>query len=168
MLYRVKQFMLGIFSYFQDDNIDFINKYLNKEEKNLFMKLKKPDRIHSIRVCKEALIMGKDYNNLEEYKIAKCALLHDIGKVEVPLNIIEKGIVVIINKVTKGEFLKYNKYRRMIKYYSHPKIGKKILENINFNDKEILYCIENHHNKLKVVEEKNIYLNILNICDDRN
>ncbi|AOR22230.1 HD domain-containing protein [Clostridium taeniosporum] len=167
MLYRIKQFMLGILSYFEDDNINFIDKYLSKKEKELFMKLKKPDRMHSLRVCKEAIILVRDYNDLDEYKMAKCALLHDIGKIEISLNIIEKGIVVILNKVTKGSFLKYNKYSRVTKYYDHPKIGKKLLENIKFDDNEVLYCIENHHNNLELIE-KNIYLSILNICDNRN
>ncbi|EES48410.1 HD domain-containing protein [Clostridium botulinum] len=167
MLYRVKQFILGILSYFESDNVDFINKYLNKKEKNLFMKLSKPDRIHSFRVCKDAILIGKDYDTVDEFKIAKCALLHDIGKVEISLNIIEKGVVVIINKVTNGSFLKYNKYSRMTKYYNHPAIGKELLEKINFEDKEILYCIENHHKNLDEIEE-NLYLKILNICDSKN
>ncbi|MBY6790745.1 HD domain-containing protein [Clostridium botulinum] len=167
MLYRVKQFILGILSYFESDNVNFINKYLNKKEKNLFMKLSKPDRIHSLRVFKEAILIGKDYDTVDEFKIAKCALLHDIGKVEISLNIIEKGVVVIINKVTKRSFLKYNKYSRMTKYYNHPAIGKELLEKINFEDKEILYCIENHHKNLDEIEE-NLYLKILNICDSKN
>ncbi|UZP03466.1 HD domain-containing protein [Clostridium botulinum] len=167
MLYRVKQFILGILSYFESDNVNFINKYLNEKEKNLFMKLSKPDRIHSLRVCKEAILIGKDYDTVDEFKIAKCALLHDIGKVEISLNIIEKGVVVIINKVTKRSFLKYNKYSRMTKYYNHPAIGKELLEKINFEDKEILYCIENHHKNLDEIEE-NLYLKILNICDSKN
>ncbi|AIY79111.1 HD domain-containing protein [Clostridium botulinum] len=167
MLYRVKQFMLGILSYFKNDNIDFINKYLNKKEKDLFMKLSKPDRLHSFKVCKEAILMGKDYDTVDEFKIAKCALLHDIGKIEISLNIIEKGVVVIINKVTKGNFLKYNKYSRMTKYYNHPAIGKRLLEGISFEDEEILYCIENHHKNLDIIED-NLYLKILNICDSRN
>ena len=167
MLYRVKQFMLGIYSYFQHDDINFIDKYLNKVEKQLFMKLKKSDRMHSLRVCRECIFLGKKYDDFNEYKMAKCALLHDIGKSEISLNIFEKGIVVILNKVTKGRILKYNKYSRMTKYYNHPKIGKDLLEDIGLDDKEILYCIENHHNKSKV-KENNIYLNILIICDHRN
>ncbi|MDR5588937.1 MULTISPECIES: HD domain-containing protein [Clostridium] len=167
MLYRIKQFILGVLSYFEDDDIDFINRYLSIEEKNLFMKLSKPDRIHSFRVCKEAILMGKDYDTVDEFKMAKCALLHDIGKVKISLNIIEKGTVVIINKVTMGNFLKYNKYGRITKYYNHPAIGKELLENINFKDKEILYCIENHHKNLELIEY-NLYLKILNICDSRN
>lgn len=167
MLYRIKQFILAILSYFQDDNIKFINKYLDYKEKELFMKMRKPDRIHSYRVSKEAINIGKKYNDFDEYRMAKCALLHDVGKSEISLNIIEKGIVVILNTVTNGAFLKYNKYSRMIKYYNHPTIGKKLLKNIGFDDKEILYCIENHHNKSKV-NESNLYLNILVICDNRN
>lgn len=118
-------------------------------------------------MCKEAILMGKDYDTVDEFKIAKCALLHDIGKIEISLNIIEKGVVVIINKVTKGNFLKYNKYSRMTKYYNHPAIGKRLLEGISFEDEEILYCIENHHKNLDIIED-NLYLKILNICDSRN
>ena len=78
-MYRVKQFLWAIISFFKkiDDNI--LEKYLDSKEIELFMKLKKSEQYHSIRVCKDSLKMC-EINNLNKYKMAKISLLHDIGK----------------------------------------------------------------------------------------
>ena len=40
-LYRVKQFVWALKSLSQDIDTEYVNKFLNKREKNLFNKLKK-------------------------------------------------------------------------------------------------------------------------------
>ncbi|MBW6411027.1 HDIG domain-containing metalloprotein [Clostridium weizhouense] len=170
MIYRIKQFFLGIISFFYKDDVILLDKYLTKSEKKLFMQMRKSDRAHSFRVCKEAIKSINNYKNIElieEKKMAKCALLHDIGKVKYSLNTIEKALVIIINKLTVGRFLKYNKYKRINNYYNHPVLGKEMLEKIGVYDSDILYCIENHHNAINI-EEDNLYLKLLIRCDDHN
>ncbi|GAA0078437.1 HD domain-containing protein [Clostridium sp. CTA-5] len=172
MIYRIKQFFWGITSFFYKDDVIFLDKYLTELEKKLFMKMRKSDRAHSFRVCKEAIESINNYKNIEsieEKKMAKCALLHDIGKVSCSLNTIEKALVIIINKLTVGRFLKYNKSKRINNYYNHPVLGKEMLEEIGVYDSDILYCIENHHNTtINRMDEDNLYLKVLIICDDQN
>ena len=79
MLYRVKQFIWAIKSLFQEVDNDYVNKLLDKREKRLFNKLKKSDKLHCIRVSKDAVILSKD-KGLNAKRVAKVALLHDIGK----------------------------------------------------------------------------------------
>lgn len=172
MIYRIKQFFLGITSFFYKDDIILLDKYLTESEKKIFMQMRKSDRAHSFRVCKEAIKIINNYKkieSIEEKKMAKCALLHDIGKVNYSLNTIEKALVIIINKLTVGRFLKYNKCKRINNYYNHPVFGRVMLEEIGVYDSDILYCIENHHNiTSNNMDEDNLYLRILIVCDDHN
>jgi hypothetical protein len=98
--------------------------------------------------------------------MCRCALLHDIGKSNVKLNVFEKSIIVLINGITFGNFLKYNKNERITNYYNHTEIGGKLLDGIKEVDLDIINCVKYHHNKDKV--EKNIYLEILIVCDNCN
>ena len=124
-MYRVKQFLWAIISFFKkiDDNI--LEKYLDSKEIELFMKLKKSEQHHSIRVCKDSLKMC-EINNLNKYKMAKISLLHDIGKIEGSLNVIEKSILVIMNKLTKGKM-------------KNIKNNKKIVAHLDYHLFKILY-----------------------------
>ena len=43
--------------------------------------------------------------------------------IKVKLIVFEKNIIVIINDITFGKFLKYNKNEGIFNYYNHPEIG---------------------------------------------
>lgn len=168
LLYRIKQFYWAIESLIIKDNFELINKYLSKSELNLFMKLTKAERQHSIRVCNMAMehIRRNNKLNIDDYVMCKCALLHDIGKSQVNLNIIYKSVIIIINKITCGKFLKYNGNKRIIDYYNHGKIGAELLESINQKDLNIITCVRYHHED--DIGKENKYLKILRICDNCN
>ena len=61
-------------------------------------------------------------------KVAKAALLHDIGKSEYSLNVVEKSVLVILNKLTNGNLKKFDSIKIVDSYYNHPKKGAKILK----------------------------------------
>lgn len=169
LIYRIKQFYWAIESLVIEDDFELLNKYLNKPELNLFMKLTKAERQHSIRVCNMAMKYMRHNNkfNIDEYIMCKSALLHDIGKSRVKLNIVYKSLIIIINKITNGKFLKYNRNKRIIDYYNHGKIGAELLENINHEDLNIINCVRYHHED-NIDDEGNKYLKILRICDSCN
>ncbi|MDR3594894.1 HDIG domain-containing metalloprotein [Clostridium sp.] len=168
LFYRIKQFYWAIESLFIEDDFEIINKYLNQSELNLFMKLTKSERQHSIRVCNTAIEYIKSNNrlNIDRYIMCKCALLHDIGKSQIKLNIFYKSIIVIINKITCGKFLKYNRNKTIISYYNHAQIGAELLQSINEEDLDIINCVKYHHDDDTRGDNK--YLEILRICDNCN
>ena len=84
--------------------------------------------------------------------------MHDIVKSQVKL---EKSIIVRINYITFGKFLKYNKNKRISKYYNHPKIEGKLLDGIKGVYLAIIDCLKYHDNENNV--EKNIFRNINNM-----
>ena len=133
-LYRVKQFVWALKSLSEDIDIEYVNKFLNKREKNLFNKLKKTDKQHCIRVSKDAVHLSKG-KNINLNRVAKVALLHDIGKGEYGLNIIEKSVLVILNKMTKGKLKKYDSIKAVDSYYNHAERGANLLKRFNTYDK---------------------------------
>ena len=117
-LYRVKQFVWALKSLSEDIDTEYVNRFLNKREKKLFNKLKKTDKHHCIRVSKEAVNLSKG-KKINLNRVAKVALLHDIGKGEYGLNVIEKSVLVILNKMTKGKLKKYDGIKAIDSYYNH-------------------------------------------------
>ena len=163
-IYRVKQFIWAITAKFRPIDKELIDKYLNKEEKKLFNQLGFSDRHHCIRVCNDAL-EKYNFEDIDKNKLAKIALLHDIGKASGRLNIIDKSVIVIVDKITKGKLRKYSFNRKIDTYYNHPKKSVDLLNNINKYDNEFLEAIEQHHYK-KIGQ--NVYLKIVRECDDNN
>lgn len=144
--YRVKQFLWAIDSMFKKIDNEFLDKYLTIQEKKQFLKLKSGDREHCIRVCKDCIKYTKENNiNIDNNKLAKTALLHDIGKTEYSLNAIQKSIVVLADKAAHTKMKKLQNIKIIDSYYNHPKKGIKILKEINNYDEDILEVVLNHH-----------------------
>ncbi|MFQ9247097.1 MAG: HD domain-containing protein [Clostridium paraputrificum] len=103
---------------------------------------------------------------MDERKLAKIALLHDIGKSEHKLNVIEKSALVVLDRFMNGKFIKYSNNKKVDLYYNHPKKSINMLKKSNgVYDKEFLEAIEKHHYKNI---GSNIYLKIIKECDDNN
>ncbi len=162
--YRIKQFLWSITANFKSLDEEVIQRYLNVEEQKVFSKLKISEKQHSIRVCKDALKVCNEID-IDKNKIAKIALLHDVGKSNGNLNIIDKSIIVILDKITKGNLKKYSFNKKVDMYYNHPQESVKILKGIDEYDKEFMEAIEKHHYKYS---GSNIYLKIIKECDDKN
>jgi putative nucleotidyltransferase with HDIG domain len=166
-LYRVKQFIWGINSLYKKVDYAYVSQFLNKDEIDIFKKLKNNDQHHCIRVCRDSLQYNKEYFiNLNEYKLGRAALLHDVGKGKLHLSLIEKSIIVILDRITKGKLKKYNKIKQVNIYYNHPKIGFNILKDLGYED-ELLEVVKYHHNKGKINCD-NKMLQIISLCDDKN
>lgn len=90
---------------------------------------------HSIRVSSLSTLMAKqlDYNLGEQIKIARGAALHDIGKIFIPPEIINKP-----GKLTTDEF-------NMMK--SHSESGYRYLEEHGCQDQEVKQIVQYHHER---------------------
>lgn len=166
--YRVRQFIWGVESAFKKIDYSYIETYLNKDEINMFNKLKKSDKYHCLRVCKDSLSLLEDNNiNIDEYKVGKAALLHDIGKSKYHLNLIEKSTIVLLDKFSKGNLKKYDNIKPINIYYNHPKIGYEMLKKQNY-DKELLEVVRYHHKDMYKELNGNKIIDIVSICDNKN
>lgn len=166
MLYRIKQFYWDITCRFKKLDYKFINKYLTLEEIQLFEKLSISEQFHCIRVANNAMEQGKNIYKLNKFdidKLIKICLLHDIGKIECRVNVLEKSILVICNRLLKDRLKSFsNKSKKIDTYYFHAEKGADILSKIGYSD-DIIYVIRNHHRK---VNRDNIFLNILKYSDN--
>ncbi|ERK28730.1 HD domain-containing protein [Clostridium intestinale] len=178
MLYRIKQFIWAVESLYKSLDYKYIEKYLDADEIKLFSLLKKTDKHHCVRVSKDILNHIENLNHIPEVndeisvdvevdkdRILKLALLHDIGKIKKPLNVIEKSIIVIFDKITKGKIKKYDNIKSIDIYYNHPKIGSDILRQSSKYDDEFLEIVENHHIEK---ETSNKLLEIVQYYDNKN
>lgn len=164
MLYRIKQFYWDIISPFKDIDTEFVDMYLNNLEKKLFNSLNKAEQHHCIRVAKLAI---GEYSKLQQSngldRLIKICLLHDIGKIGAKLNIFDRVVLVLGDKITRGNLKNYNNIKKINIYYNHAQIGARKLKELEYDD-EFIYIIKSHHKK---DIQDNVYLNILRFCDDK-
>lgn len=160
---RVKQFFSYAIAKIDINDKMYIEKHLNDDEIALFNKLSIHEQKHSVNVARDVESECK-INLVDSNDLVKIALLHDIGKIKVPVSIIDKSIVVILDKITKSRIKELKNIKKIYIHYNHGYEGYKILKKINENE-EILFMVKNHHNKDL---NNNKELNILKKCDDRN
>lgn len=165
-LYRVKQFLWATGARFKKVDMDYINNYLNEDEKILFNRLNNNEQHHSIRVSKDAIKICRERKiKLNPDKLAKAALLHDVGKGEFGLNVIEKSALVLLNNITKGKIKKYDNIKQIDIYYNHAQKGADLLKRFNTYDKEFLDSIRYHHSNKEI---KNKLLDVIKESDNKN
>lgn len=168
MIYRVKQLFWHVTSRWKGVDNNLIKKYLNKKEIEIFNRLNVSEQQHCIRVCNDALEkVNKENIEINKKKLAKVALLHDVGKTMKSLNVMDKSIMVILDKFTKGNLRNYTNIKKIDVYYNHPKEGVRILEDLYRYDNEFLEVVKKHHKESKGSED-NIYLKIIRECDNKN
>ncbi|MGL6108219.1 HDIG domain-containing metalloprotein [Romboutsia sp.] len=165
---RVKQFYINATDRMNKEDYRYVKSILNEEEFILFDKLLKSEKKHCVRNAKEIenIIDNNITQEVEIIKnrdlLIKVALLHDIGKIRKKINIIDKSIIVILNKVTKGRLKDFEKSKKVQCYYNHSEYSYEILKNIN-NNQLFLNIIKNHHN-----ETDDKLINFFQIIDDKN
>ena len=169
-LYRIKQFIWAVFSRINKEDIIYIKNNLSDEEQKLFYLLSISEQKHSIRVAhevKKLIDINKCKGNLSitEKEFTRAALLHDIGKIEKNLNILDKSILVILNKVAGERMRKLINIKKVDVYYNHAKRGYEILSKLNNYDDRFLYLVRNHHNN-DIIND--VELNILKTADSLN
>lgn len=160
--YRIKQFYWGITAKISLEDKMFLKEHLNDSELKLFNRLPIYDQAHSIRTAKEVKRIYLE-SRMSNDILIKSALLHDIGKIENRLNLIDKSILVILDKLTKGRIKKFNNVKKIDVYYNHAEKGYSILKKYNYSDR-FLYLIKNHHNN--IIRDKE--LEVLRKCDCRS
>lgn len=149
---RVKQFYINVTDKMSKDDYKYVQSVLKKDEIELFNKLLKSEQKHSVRIAKDIeyiidnkLVNDKDIINSKDLLI-KAALLHDIGKSIKKINVIDKSIIVILNKVTKGNLRNLKASKKVQCYYNHSEYSYNILKNISKNNK-LLKIIKEHHSE---------------------
>ena len=165
---RVKQFYINVTDKMTKKDYDFVKSILTNKELELFMKLSKSEQKHCVRIAKdiENIIDNKEIENYDiltnKNLLIKSALLHDIGKSKKRLNVIDKSIIVILNKLTNGKLKQIEKSKKIQCYYNHSIYGYEILKDMIDNE-IILDIVKNHHSN-----NTNKIVSFFKEIDDRN
>lgn len=141
---------------------EFVAEHLNLKEQKLFERLQLSEQKHSINV---ALDIKDNVDSQHMDDLIKLALLHDIGKIQSKLTPIDKGIIVILDQLTKGKLKNYTKYKKIDGYYHHGQAGYKLLKETGDYDQLFLQRVRDHHSKPAKGDE---YLKILQKWDNKN
>jgi hypothetical protein len=91
LLYRSRQFWQAITTRSSPDDMDLVSSILSPSQVELFHLMQKSEQAHSLRVLKELRNRGDENIDLQT-----AALLHDVGKVQAPLRLWERVLIVIV------------------------------------------------------------------------
>ncbi|MGL5347023.1 MAG: HDIG domain-containing metalloprotein [Peptostreptococcaceae bacterium] len=147
---RVKQFYINITDKMSKSDYEYVKNILKYDELELFKKLLKSEQKHSVRIAKdiEAIIDNRKITDDEilnnKELLIKTALLHDVGKSIKRINVIDKSIIVILNKLTKGNLKKLKISKKVQCYYNHSEYSYEMLKKLN-ESSEILNIVKSHH-----------------------
>ena len=165
---RVKQFYTNVTDKMTESDYEYVKNILEDDELKLFKKLLRSEQKHSVRIAKdiESIIDNKQTTDEEilnnKELLIKAALLHDVGKSIKKINVIDKSIIVILNKLTKGNLKNLKISKKVQCYYNHSRYSYDMLKNIN-NEGDFLKIIKEHHSEsddklvlfFKSIDDKN-------------
>lgn len=171
---RVRQFIMNLTDRINEDDYKYVRSKLDDREYEVFNIISKSEQKHSVRVAREIesiideVERGNQFANgytltngeildrevilpvcddilKNKDMLVKVGLLHDVGKSRQRINIIDKSIIVILNKLTSGNLRNIN-LKKIQCYYNHSEYSYEILKEIN-EDNVFLEIVRNHHNE---------------------
>ena len=172
LTYRFKQFYFGMSANYSKGDESFARSYLSSEELALFNQLPGFEKKHAVVVAKKMLDLALYNPELDQRKLVKLGLLHDIGKVLERSSIVSKSLLVIIrfflpqlydwlaDRGVKNVFL-----RRFFIHKHHGLVGADLLAKIGVSG-EFLMIIKKHDPRVEpAMEDDPIELKILQQAD---
>lgn len=94
IFYRTRQFLLALrVEPLTEDELAPATAVLNSKQMNLFTRLQPSEQLHAIRVLETLIGQGETHPDL-----LIAALLHDVGKSRVPLQLWERIFIVLGKK----------------------------------------------------------------------
>lgn len=160
--YRIKQFFWSITAKMSIEELNYVKDYLTNYQYELFLRLSTQEQKHSFKVAKDVQNECRKLN-IDKEELIKVALLHDIGKIYRRLNVIDKSILVLGDKITRGKIRSINNINKVEVYFNHGSIGFELLKDSGISERS-LYLIKNHHNDFINDDD----LKILMKCDSKN
>lgn len=153
--YRLKQFYSGMFSAYTKADEIFVRGYLRGEELALFNQLPYFEKQHSVTVARRMLELALYNPELDQRKLVKLGLLHDIGKTAERNSVFTKSILVIIRFLFPSfyDWLADRgktdpRFRRFYIHKHHGAVGAEMLEKIGVSG-EFLSIIKKHDPRLE-------------------
>lgn len=147
---RIRQFYFSRVAKYTKADESFAHSYLNIQEWAVFCQLPWFEKKHSVVVGRRMLFEAKEHPELDERKLVRLGLLHDIGKVLEHNSIYSKAFMVLLRffmprlydyLADVGEHKRL--FRRFYVHKHHGREGARLLERMG-ESSEILAMIAKH------------------------
>lgn len=167
MLRRVKQVFAAWTAKVETQDRDFLMQWLNKPEQKLFWAMNLPDQRHALNVSYTALRLAEERHlAVNEEKLIKCCLLHDVGKVRGDVSTLDKVFAVIVFrcapdwalrqcKAGKGGLLQNLRHALYI-YAHHGARGYDKL--LSIGETELAKLVRSHHEAARAEDAPELLL----------
>ena len=133
MFRRVKQFSRAMTAQVTPDDGKYIAAHLSPEEQELFFAMSTEDQCHSLNTAYtiERLVI-EDKQGIDREFLIRCALLHDVGRVDGDLSTFGKVFTVLVSGIAPGvaDNLELKGNRQLYIYRHHAEIGARKLQQL--------------------------------------
>ena len=172
IIYRFHQGVFALSAMMDDFDWQFVNSYLNVAEMALFKQLPEYEQKHAVETAKKMLLLGHGRIDLEERKLARIGLLHDVGKAAIRLSVLDKSYMVVLKKflpwaywgfATLGKKEKsWRPFRKIYVHRMHEKIGARLLARAGA-ESDVIAAIASHGEKFH--KDDLVYARLLKEAD---
>lgn len=168
--YRIQQFQNAIFAILKEEDLELARKVLTPSQMVLFSKLQSYEKAHAIQVLKTLQTQGPTPKELE-----RAALLHDIGKIQHPLRLWERVLIVLGRAVFPERSKDWGKgkpgglKRPFVVSVKHPAWGAKMVADCG-GSPLVVYLIRHHQEPIRneLQSQEGRLLRLLQQADEEN
>jgi len=175
MLNRVKQVISAVTAKLTAADRKFISDELNHAEELLFYGMNLPDQRHALNVAYTILDISAKGMTVDRNFLVRCALLHDIGKVQGDVSTWDKIITVLAHGLAPHWAESWGRYGRgssvenirhaFYIYFHHAERGAQVMEALG-EDAKLVDMIRRHHDT--PLEDEPRELTLLRQADNLN
>ena len=164
---RARQFYRALTADISIEDQKYLMEHLNRQEQEIFTKMGLIDQFHCLQVAYtiERLII-QDKQGVDREFLIRCALLHDIGKINVKTSVWDKIFAVLVTTFLPklADRLELDGNRSIYIYRNHAELGGQALQKIGlFQEAKI---IARHHSPPRADDSKE--LKLLRLADEEN
>ncbi|MBQ7705614.1 MAG: HDIG domain-containing protein [Selenomonadaceae bacterium] len=164
---RARQFYRAMKADISIEDEKYLMAHLNAEEQKLFMQMGLIDQFHSLNVAytiERLIIQGKQ--GVDREFLIRCALLHDIGKINFRATVWDKVFAVLVTTFFPwlADRLELRGNRSIYIYRNHAELGGQKLQKMGlFQEAKI---IARHHSPPRDDDPRE--LKLLRLADEEN
>ena len=172
---RIQQFVLAWRARITPADRAFIGEYLKPAEREVFYGMSLQDQHHCRRVARDILRLAAGRDDVDPRFLARCALLHDVGRRWGDVSTWDKIVAVLLHYFVpdkvggwarEGQGTRLDNLRHALHVCAyHPQRGVALLQKLGTDD-ELLRIVGSHHQPAEAADP--VALRLLRQADDLN
>jgi len=165
LLKSVRQFFQSIFLRVSKEDIKAFDQYLNIGEHALFMQLPEYEKVHAILTAKKMQKLVHSIPDVNERKMVRAALLHDVGRISGKVNLFDKVwlklakyfLPPVYHRLAARGQRPGSKFKKFYVHKHHGEVAGEFLKRAG-TDKDIIELIVKHTDKTRPSDPKELSL----------